>query len=82
MWRARAWAVFAAIERHCRTPTAYSGLVDVNVPGAHTDSMQSFFMAETLKYLFLTFEARPSVSLRDTVFTTEGHPLPLRHHTD
>lgn len=78
VWRARAWAVFGALQRHCRTATAYSGLEDVDRPGVFNDSMQSFFLAETLKYLFLTFEEHPLVSLREWLFTTEGHAIPLR----
>jgi hypothetical protein len=55
--------------------------------------MESFFLAETLKYLFLTFDEPPDrclhvsctgaappparASLREVVFNTEAHPLPV-----
>ena len=44
--------------------------------------MESFFIAETLKYLFLLFEAQPeqpdaevAFPLSEWVFNTEAHPL-------
>lgn len=32
-------------------------------------------MAETLKYLYLTFSPSDTISLDDYVFNTEAHPL-------
>ena len=41
MYQDWGWQIFQAIERYCRTPTAYSGLVDVQtVPPEQNDSMQ------------------------------------------
>lgn len=37
--------------------------------------MQSFFLAETLKYLYLLFSPPSVISLDDWVFNTEAHPL-------
>ena len=37
----------------------------------------SFFLAETLKYLFLLFGSEEVVSLDQWVFNTEAHPLPI-----
>ena len=72
----KGWLLFEAIEAQCRTPTAYSGLKDVGRPSAGlTDSMQSFFFAETLKYLWLLFSDADVLPLDRYVFTTEGHPL-------
>ena len=46
------WQIFQAIERHCKTPTGYSGISNVEQIPAHHDNLQhSFFLAETLKYL-------------------------------
>ena len=36
--------------------------------------MHSFFLAETLKYLYLLFEPR-ALNLDGVVFNTEAHPL-------
>eukprot|EP00928_Gymnodinium_smaydae_P098987 TRINITY_DN932_c1_g1_i1.p1 TRINITY_DN932_c1_g1~~TRINITY_DN932_c1_g1_i1.p1 ORF type:complete len:595 (-),score=144.26 TRINITY_DN932_c1_g1_i1:130-1914(-) len=42
------------------------------------DKMESFFLAETLKYLFLLFEDDERVlPLDEVVFNTEAHPFPL-----
>jgi mannosyl-oligosaccharide alpha-1,2-mannosidase len=46
--------MFDALEKHCRTPIAYGGLRDVNrASGQPEDRMESFFLAETLKYHYL-----------------------------
>ena len=37
--------------------------------------MQSFFLAETLKYLYLLFSPTSVISLDEWVFNTEAHPL-------
>lgn len=42
--------------------------------------MESFFMAETLKYLFLLFSDDSVVSLDEYVFNTEAHPVSIRGH--
>ena len=39
------------------------------------DSMESFWMAETLKYLYLMFSEEDVISLDEWVFNTEAHPL-------
>ena len=41
---------------------------------------QTFFLGETLKYLYLLFGDDPSVlPLDQWVFNTEAHPLPVYH---
>lgn len=37
--------------------------------------MQSFFLAETLKYLYLLFSPPTVIPLDEWVFNTEAHPL-------
>ena len=42
--------------------------------------METFFLGETLKYLYLLFGDDPSVlPLDQWVFNTEAHPLPVYH---
>ena len=43
--------------------------------GVKDDMMQSFFLAETLKYLYLLFSPPSVISLDEWVFNTEAHPL-------
>eukprot|EP00037_Helgoeca_nana_P002037 m.31449 g.31449 ORF g.31449 m.31449 type:complete len:627 (+) comp12321_c0_seq1:65-1945(+) len=76
------WAIFQAFEKHCRIPSGgYSSLRSVkNIPVSYRDKMESFFLGETLKYLFLLFESEPNlVPLDKWVFNTEAHPLPIFH---
>lgn len=69
------WKIFEAIKKHCKTPNgAYSGINDVNAEKpVQNDVMESFFLAETLKYLYLLFAPNDLVPLHDYIFTTEGH---------
>lgn len=48
----------------------------LTVPAKKRDNMESFWMAETLKYFYLLFSDRDFISLEDHVFNTEAHPLP------
>lgn len=42
------------------------------------NKMESFWLAETLKYFYLLFEDDPNVlPLDQWVFNTEAHPLPV-----
>lgn len=49
------FSLFAqAFEKHCRLPVAFGSFPNVNDPRAQPeDRMESFFLAETLKYLYL-----------------------------
>ncbi|KAF9092233.1 hypothetical protein BGX27_001866 [Mortierella sp. AM989] len=71
----QAWGIFESIEANCRTKIAYSGLLDVTRKGSYDDKMESFFMAETMKYLYLMFSTPDVISLDDFVLNTEAHPL-------
>jgi hypothetical protein len=51
-YRQWGWEVFRAIEEYCRTDSGYAALKDVN-SGQQNNRMESFFPAETLKYLYL-----------------------------
>jgi mannosyl-oligosaccharide alpha-1,2-mannosidase len=66
-----AWRMFKSIENSTRTKIASSGIWDVRVDHAgsisHTDSMESFWLAETLKYFYLIFSDPNEVSLDDYV---------------
>lgn len=45
--------------------------------GVKDDMMQSFFLAETLKYLYLLFSPPSTIPLDQWVFNTEAHPLKI-----
>lgn len=46
------------------------------IPPTTRDNMESFWMAETLKYFYLLFSDRDFISLEEHVFNTEAHPFP------
>ncbi|XP_055841508.1 mannosyl-oligosaccharide alpha-1,2-mannosidase IA isoform X3 [Episyrphus balteatus] len=73
------WEAVEALEKHCRTPHGYSGLKNVyqDIP-QKDDVQQSFFLAETLKYLYLLFSDDSLLPLDEWVFNTEAHPLPIK----
>ena len=53
---------------------AQAGVADVFAdPPKNDDEQPSFFIAETLKYLFLLFSPPDHYSLDDWIFTTEAH---------
>uniref|UniRef100_A0AAG5DVK7 alpha-1,2-Mannosidase n=1 Tax=Anopheles atroparvus TaxID=41427 RepID=A0AAG5DVK7_ANOAO len=73
------WDAVQALEKHCRTPTGYSGLKNVyHTEPVKDDVQQSFFLAETLKYLYLLFSDDSLLPLDEWVFNTEAHPLPVK----
>lgn len=43
--------------------------------GEKDDKMQTFFLAETLKYLYLLFSPSTVIPLDEWVFNTEAHPV-------
>lgn len=43
--------------------------------GVKDNMMQSFFLAETLKYFYLLFSPSSVIPLDEWVFNTEAHPL-------
>ncbi len=61
---------------HCRTPEAFAGLRDVRTK-EKSNSMQSFFFAETLKYAYLLFAEPGEFNLKKAVFNTEAHPFKI-----
>ncbi|OTA64140.1 glycoside hydrolase family 47 protein [Hypoxylon sp. EC38] len=68
--------VLKDIYRRCWTKCGWSGLQDVRT-GEKSDRMESFFLGETAKYLYLLFDPDHPLNKLDAsyVFTTEGHPL-------
>ncbi|KAG6333529.1 hypothetical protein ID866_5565 [Astraeus odoratus] len=77
-WRHRGWRVFQAIEREAKTPAGYACVDRVHTKRPiQLDWMPSYFLAETLKYLYLLFVDEDMVPLDRWVFNTEAHPLPV-----
>lgn len=78
-YREWGWEAAQAIEKICRTPGGYSGIRNVyEINSEMDDVQQSFFLAETLKYLYLLFSDDELINLDQWVFNTEAHPLPIK----
>jgi len=76
IYREMGWKVFQSIDKYCKTTYGYSGIRDVTViPPTFDNVQQSFFLAETLKYLYLLFSEDELIPLDKYVFNTEAHPL-------
>jgi len=73
-FKAMGWDIFQRIVRWCRHEVGYAHLEDVRTK-EKTDDMESFFLAETLKYAYLLFAPAATLEFRDVIFNTEAHPL-------
>ncbi|XP_020492708.2 mannosyl-oligosaccharide 1,2-alpha-mannosidase IA [Labrus bergylta] len=77
-YREWGWEAVQALEQHCRVEGGYSGIRDVYASSPnHDDVQQSFYLAETLKYLYLLFSDDDHLPFDNWVFNTEAHPLPV-----
>ena len=82
VYRDWGWQIFQAFEKHTKIPgggySSISNVKNADKP-SFRDKMESFFLGETLKYLFLLFGDDPNLLPLDKyVFNTEAHPLPIR----
>merc|ERR1712083_1140837 len=75
-WRDIGWEVFKAFEQHAAMGSGWAALSDVENPKKkRDDKMESFVLAETMKYLFLLFSNDDPIPLEKYVMNTEAHPL-------
>ncbi|KAM0264122.1 hypothetical protein ACHAQJ_000867 [Trichoderma viride] len=75
-----AWDMFTAIAKATKTEYANAAVLDVTVETEEPpqeDYMESFWLAETLKYFYLMFTTPDIISLDDYVLNTEAHPFKL-----
>jgi len=77
VYREWGWEIFQAIERYCKTTGGYGQLHDVRQLSAQPENkMETFFFAETMKYLYLLFDPDTPIDLLNKhVFNTEAHPM-------
>ena len=80
MYRDWGWEIFKSFETYTKLAEGYASISSVKRtenPG-YRDKMESFYLAETLKYLYLLFSDDESLLPLDKfVFNTEAHPLPV-----
>ena len=77
VYREWGWESFQAIERFCKTEFAYGSLKNVDdTKRPPENKMESFFLAEAIKYLYLVQDPDTEVDvLHKHVFNTEAHPV-------
>uniref|UniRef100_A0A6Q2ZNX4 alpha-1,2-Mannosidase n=1 Tax=Esox lucius TaxID=8010 RepID=A0A6Q2ZNX4_ESOLU len=71
-------SIVEKLNAHARVPCGFAAVQDVRT-GTHEDRMDSFFLAEMFKYLYLLFSERNQLhfDIDDYIFTTEAHLLPV-----
>ncbi|KAK4556492.1 hypothetical protein LTR86_006636 [Recurvomyces mirabilis] len=73
-WRDMGWNMFIAIDTHTRSQYGNAGIDDVTkMAPEQKDKMESFWLAETLKYFYLLFDDAETWSLDEWVLNTEAH---------
>jgi len=65
---------FRSLVKYCRTDAGYAALKNVETK-EKKDEMDSFFLAETLKYLYLLFAPAETLDFDKIIFSTEAHPI-------
>ncbi len=65
---------FDNLKKYCRTDDGYVNLASV-ITKQQTDGMPSYFMAETMKYLYLIFAPDETLDFKNVIFNTEAHPI-------
>ncbi|KAF2749309.1 glycoside hydrolase family 47 protein [Sporormia fimetaria CBS 119925] len=80
IYREGGWEMFEAFTKHTMVENG-GGFTSVNdvtkVPPPSRDNMESFWLAETLKYFYLLFGSEDVLPLDQMVLNTEAHPLPV-----
>lgn len=77
-WQDKGWKMWENILNHTRVEIAASAINGVSNPGGvttHSDQMESFWTAETLKYFYLLYSEPDVISLDEWVLNTEAHPF-------
>ena len=68
IYREMGWEIFQSIERYCKTKIAYGHYPDVQVLDLEPDdAMESFFLGETLKYLYLLMDPDSKIDILNKV---------------
>lgn len=82
IYREWGWEMFESFVKHTQVlengvPYAFTSLDNTrHIPARQRDNMESFWLAETLKYMFLLFSPETDFPLDKIVINTEGHIFP------
>ncbi|KAF5384592.1 hypothetical protein D9757_007472 [Collybiopsis confluens] len=77
-YRDYAWGIFSSIEKYAKLPGGgYATVLDVDtVPVTLDDKQETFFLSETLKYLYLIFCDSSVLPLHGGLYSSSG-PIPF-----
>jgi mannosyl-oligosaccharide alpha-1,2-mannosidase len=77
IWQEKGWTMFEHIINATSTTYGHSAIRGVSgeYGPEQTDEMESFWLAETLKYFYLLYSTPDVISLDDWVLNTEAHPF-------
>jgi mannosyl-oligosaccharide alpha-1,2-mannosidase len=77
IWQEKGWTMFERIISATSTTYGHSAIRGVSgEPGPEqVDEMESFWLAETLKYFYLLYSTPDVISLDEWVLNTEAHPF-------
>lgn len=75
-WQEKGWDMFEHIIAATSTEFGHSAIIDVtSKEPQQIDEMESFWLAETLKYFYLLYSTPDTISLDEWVLNTEAHPF-------
>ncbi|VVT45027.1 uncharacterized protein SAPINGB_P000613 [Magnusiomyces paraingens] len=83
IYRQWGWEIFESFKEFALIPNSDAGFTSLNHVNKESptfrDNMESFWLSETLKYLYLLFddEHEEDLALDKIVFNTEAHPFPI-----
>ncbi|KAI6249684.1 Mannosyl-oligosaccharide 1,2-alpha-mannosidase [Erysiphe necator] len=79
-YREWGWEMFNSFMAHTAINGGLDGFTSLSdadvIPPITRDNMESFWLAETLKYFYLLFSPNDLLPLDQVVFNTEAHPFP------
>ncbi|KZL73328.1 glycoside hydrolase family 47 protein [Colletotrichum tofieldiae] len=79
IYREWGWEMFKSFVNYTAVEEGggFTSLSNANtIPPVVRDNLESFWMAETLKYFYLLFSPNDLLPMDKVVFNTEAHPLP------
>ncbi|KUJ13163.1 seven-hairpin glycosidase [Mollisia scopiformis] len=79
-WAEYGWDMFLSLNETARNSVAFATVNNVGMPWgeSQSNSLDSFFFAEVLKYMYLMFAEPDIVDLGKWVFNTECHPIQVQ----
>jgi len=65
---------YESLVKYCKVEGGFTSLKSV-ITKEKGDNMESFFLAETMKYFYLLFAPDEKIDWNKVIFNTEAHPI-------